>query len=201
MFNLSQNPIVKLIGVIAIIYFVFFNKKNDQVQKITSEDLANKITNTQEHFSKISTNIKILKEYDKAIKGEIVFSKGINSIYSEYAETDSANQKNLITIKCGTAVKVREYIYTTEGRLITSQEDYKYQIGSNESSIIENQLINAKEGSVKIISIPNKEINLDKRLNELFTNKKINIDDVKAYILIEKIFIESEDKGIKCNNN
>jgi len=199
MFNLSQNPIVKLIGVIAIIYFVFFNKKNDQVQKITSEDLANKITNTQEHFSRISNNIKILKEYDKALKGEIVFSKGINSIYSDYAETASANQKNLITIKCGTTAKVREYIYTTEGRLITNQEDYKYQIGSNESSIIENQLIDAKEGSVKIISIPSKEINLDKRLNELFTNKKINIDDVKAYILIEKIFTESEDKSIKCN--
>ena len=198
MFNLSQNPIIKLIGVIAIIYFIFFNKKEDKAEKITTENIANKISNTQEHFSKLSNNIKILKEYDKALKGEIVFSKGMNGLYSEYAETNSSSQKNLTIITCGTTVKVREYIYTTEGRLITNQEDYKYQIGSNESSIIENQLINAKEGSVKIVSIPSKEINIDKKLSNLFADKKIDIDDVKAYILIERISTEPENKNIVC---
>ncbi len=198
MLNLSQNPIIKLIGVIAIIYFIFFNKKDNNIQKISGEDIANKITNTQEHFSKISNNIKIAKEYDKALKGEILFSKGINNIYSEYAENNSSNQANSNLIKCGIVVKVREYIYTTEGRLLTNQEDHKYQIGSNESSIIENELIDAKEGSIKIISIPSKLINQDKRLSDLFVDKKINIDDVKAYVLIEKLLTESSSKDISC---
>lgn len=153
--HLLRNPLVKICGIAAVLYFsLFANKENPGSlgNKFSKETLKKSFEDAREKSKFIMTNVNAAKDVAK------------NNPQEEATKQSKIIQESkIISASCGDKV-IADYAIYKEDHNIHSVNNMKFTIGSKENWPIEKNIIGMKKGEIKNINI----------LDSLKTDQKIN---------------------------
>ena len=128
-------PIVKLIAMIALIYYIFEKTKNDPSSishQINKENISKSIDVVKQNMQNIS-NVK----------------EGIKLSYQDIRQGVGGAQ-----VKCGSEVEIEYILMNKNNGDIVNKSKMKFDIGSRFNKIIEKALIGMSAGAERIVDIP-----------------------------------------------
>jgi hypothetical protein len=150
-------PIVKLIAMIALVFYIFEKTKNDP-SSISHQINKENITKSIEVVKQNMQNISNIKEGEKNLPKD-----GVGNIENniEVAEGKTELSYNDIRqgfgedkAKCGSEVEI-EYVLTNKNNGdIINKSRMSFEIGSGFNKIIERALIGMNLGAERIVDIP-----------------------------------------------
>jgi hypothetical protein len=150
-------PIVKLIAMIALVFYIFEKTKNDP-SSISHQINKENITKSIEIVKQNMQNISNIKEGEKNLPKD-----GVGNIENniEVAEGKTELSYNDIRqgfgedkAKCGSEVEI-EYVLTNKNNGdIINKSRMNFEIGSGFNKIIERALIGMNLGAERIVDIP-----------------------------------------------
>lgn len=196
--ELLRNPIIKIIGIVAIIYFALFaDKKNPESlgHRFAKDKIEKNLHEAKQKSSFIITNVNLAqqmaKEKDaKNVAGNNSENRKPVATSIEDLEEGSGDEK----IICGDEVVISYGLYTKQGRQIQFQASEKLIIGVKSNWLIEQNIIGMKQGGIRNINIPQGYEANDKKLTEML---KFNASDLQYRITVLTI-IHHPDSGILC---
>jgi len=184
-FELLQNPIIKTIGVILVIYFALFaNKETPQSlgNRLSPENLKKNFSEVSEQSKFIITNVKAANEYSKLKNTAIISTEDIENGPSE------------IKVACGDEVEISYGIYTKEGKQIIFFEAKKLIIGSKTIPIIEKNIIGMNSGGIRNINIPQDFLTEEPDLSKILASEKT---DLRYQVTV--LNVKKSATKINCN--
>lgn len=161
--SLLRIPLVKFVGAVVILYFALFSNKHDP------ESLRNRLSK-----ERISQNLHDVQEKGRFIVSNVKTAQNLSRENNPYQ-----NIENKISIKevkigdgdkevsCGNEVEISYQIFVDDGSQIKNVSLEKIIVGSNIHEIIEQNIVNMKQGGIKIIDIPKGFNSNDSTINAL----------------------------------
>ena len=153
--ELLRRPLVKIIGLMLVMYFGLFSNKQDP------DSLGNRLSsqNIKENFSEIHEKSNfILFNIDRAkqMSGkELGTGEDPSQSFSVITAQDYASGSGDEQLKCGDLAEisydVRVFGSNSSLEFVTKEN---LIIGSNSNSLLEQKIIGMKTGGVRIINIP-----------------------------------------------
>jgi len=153
--NILKLPIVKLIAMIALLYYIFDKTKNDP------RSVASKINKEN-----ISRSVEIIKQN---IHNASQVTQNLNQDQKDaYTNEENTNneQKTELTYQdirkgladneavCGSEVEIEYTLMNKNNNDIINKSNIKFDIGSKFNEIIEKSLIGMSPGGVRVVDIP-----------------------------------------------
>ncbi len=150
-----RRPLVKIIGLMLVIYFGLFSNKKDP------DSLGNRLSsqNIKESFGEIHEKSNfILANIDRArqMSGkEVHTEEGPLQNFNVVTTQDYASGSGDEQLKCGDVAEISYDI-----RVVGSDNSLEFVakenliIGSNSNSLLEQKIIDMKTGGVRIITVP-----------------------------------------------
>lgn len=161
--GLLRIPIVRFLGIIAILYFGLFSKKE------SSESLSNRLSK-----DRVEQNLKDAKERSLFIASNLKTAKEISrerkpnpSIQSNILLEDIKIGEGEAKVSCGREVEISYSIYTENGDQIKNITSEKLVIGSNIDQFLEQNLHGMKRGGIREIKIPREFATNNIAINEM----------------------------------
>jgi hypothetical protein len=198
--KLLQNPLLKFIGVAAVIYFALFaNKKNPESlgNRVSISKVKEHIGEIEEKSRFIATNVKAAREYSKmkdsqpkvvlennlqqqeqarVIEPEIKVAEVENKVKEEgVVVKDIAPGSGSQLVLCGSEVNIiRSLASQTLGQVDFANSE-KLVIGSKKNWLIEKNIIGMKKGGLRSITIARDFKTSDKKIRQLLETRKSDV--------------------------
>ncbi len=215
--KLLQNPLIKFIGVIAILYFALFaNKKNPDSlgNRISLENVKKNFSEVEEKGKFIAGNVKAAREYAKIKEGQDVRKGELGSpaqqelqqqepqsekqkVEEELKVDEGIMLKNVVdgsgevAVVCGSEVEI---VRTVDYQVAGTPE--KLVIGSNKNGLVEKSIVGMKKGGLRSITIPQDFETQDKKLKKILEARKTPL--VYRIVLVS-VKSPKAKSGIVCN--
>ena len=154
--ELLRNPIIKITGLVLVLYFaLFYDKKNPDSlgNRLSSERIAKNFHEAQEKSTFIMSNI----ERAHNLRGATAATASSDPLqnFSTLTIQDVEIGKEGGALKCGDEAEI-SYDIRVAGS--TNQLEFvpkeKLVIGSNVNPMIERKIVGMKKGGLRIIKIP-----------------------------------------------
>ena len=179
-FALIQIPLVKIIAIIAILYFGLFSNKdnpNSLRNRFSQDRIEQNIKEAKDRSLLITSSVKTAQEIAQQKKS----NPALNEIISkEDLEIGSGDHQ----ASCGDEVEISYAIYDNKNSQIKSVNFEKLIIGSNLNEIIEKNIYGMKQGGVRIINIPHDYKTNNAPIKQLLTSYD---SQIKYQISLNKI--------------
>ncbi len=156
-------PLVKFIGIIAILYFGFFsNKENPESlsNRLSKERVEQNLQEAKERSRFIASNLKTAQEIAK--------EKKLNpDIQNKVSLEDIEIGKGESEVSCGSEVEISYSIFSENGTQIKNVSSEKLVIGSNLDEFLERNLYGMKQDGIRNIKVPREFMTNNITINEM----------------------------------
>ena len=156
-------PLVKFIGIIAILYFGFFsNKENPESlsNRLSKERVEQNLQEAKERSRFIASNLKTAQEIAK--------EKKLNpDIQNKVSLEDIEIGKGEGEVSCGSEVEISYSIFSENGTQIKNVSSEKLVIGSNLDEFLERNLYGMKQDGIRNIKVPREFMTNNIAINEM----------------------------------
>ncbi|HLD76728.1 MAG TPA: hypothetical protein VI861_01200 [Rickettsiales bacterium] len=180
---LIKNPFIKILAVIIVFYFGFYQHKEDPESlgnRLSKEKIKNNFQDIKDRTHFIVSNVKIAQEYRKYDRTQKLPQHEIEKIDLMQYEDEKEGEGELV--KCGDEVEISYGVYDKNtNNTIEFIENKKIIVNSNENIFFERKVIGMKKNGVRSIVIPKafkteeREINSFLRYSEADLLYRINI--------------------------
>jgi FKBP-type peptidyl-prolyl cis-trans isomerase len=150
-------PIVKLIAMIALIYYIFEKTKNDPSSishQINKENIAKSIDVVKQNMQNISNVKEEMKNNSEEGVANIKNSYEVGVEKEELTYQDVRQGVGGAQVKCGSEVEIEYILMNKNNGDIVNKSKMKFDIGSRFNKIIEKALIGMSAGAERIVDIP-----------------------------------------------
>ena len=150
-------PIVKLIAMIALIYYIFEKTKNDPSSishQINKENIAKSIDVVKQNMQNISNVKEGIKNNSEEGIANIENSYEVGVEKAELSYQDIRQGLGGALVKCGSEVEIEYTLMNKNNGDIVNKSKMKFDIGSRFNKIIEKALIGMSAGAERIVDIP-----------------------------------------------
>ena len=164
--NLLKLPIVKLIAMFAMLYYIFEKTKEDPktiAYHIKKENIGKSLEIINQNIS-IGSDIK-LKMNDESSDQE-----NKKSTLNYYDVRQGSGEREAI---CGSEVFIEYAFMGKENNNIINKSNMKFEIGSRFNELIERSLIGMTAGGVRVVDIPQDFKTGDASYDEMIQNSKM----------------------------
>jgi hypothetical protein len=178
-FELLKIPLIKWIGIALILYFALFSNKqnpNSLGNRLSKENVQKNLDEAREKSRFIAVNVKMAQEVAKEKETQKKIAQKM-SISVNDIEKGSGEK----SVACNDEIEISYSLQTKEGKEIEARRNQKLIIGSHKIRLIEQNILNMKEGGIRIINIPYGLETQDKKLDEIL---KFNATDLKYLVTI-----------------
>lgn len=187
--NLFKNPLVKIIGIVAIMYFALFaNKNNPQSlgNRLSSERIKKNLSEMQEKGKFIASNVQAAKSYVKVREEEIKNNGGAVDSMPQIVEIVKDIDLGIgkAQVICGSEVAAFVSLNSDKARNIDLKPDAKFVIGSKKNWLLEKNIIGMKKGGVREIKVPQGFKSGDAELSRVMQE---NNSDLTYQIILKEI--------------
>jgi hypothetical protein len=176
-----KNPLIKIIGVVAIIYFGMFydNDHPDSLgNRLSIDNVKKNINEVQQKVSDISQTIEIAKQNNQQISAERKFSE----LSFEKVFVGTGNN----FIECGDEVNIIYKFYDDQNRILEMSENSQIiAFQSNEDlilTLIAQNISGIKNGAIIRAKFLGKYKEADQKLNKLLKIANYNLN-LEVYVL------------------
>jgi hypothetical protein len=191
--ELLKNPIIKTIGIVAILYFALFaDKKNPESlgNRLSPEKIKQDFSEITEKSKFIITNVQLAKDAMKEQQSQQISDVTLAEISIEDLDLGEGEE----SLSCGSEAEIIYGIYTGDGRQLEFSKPEKIVIGSRKDYLIEKNIIGMKKSGIRAIKVPQKFQTGDKKLYELL---KFNQTDLKYQVTLLS-FVSNVDPTASC---
>ncbi len=188
--KIIANPIVKIAGVLTILYFGLLHDKTNPESlgnRLSSERVKKNITEIEEKGKFIATNVALAKKYAKQEQ------KNLNSSKIAVKEVKINNEGK--ELKCGQKAIIEYEIFTIDNKTLYSTENEEVIVGSQKVEFMEKNIIGMKEDSIRSLLIPQDFYTNDIKLTRLLNENRSGLD---YKIKLKKILDNPNSLNISC---
>ncbi len=205
--KLLQNPLIKMIGIIVVIYFALFaNKNNPQSlgNRLSSERLKQNFREMEEKGKFIASNVVAARSYAKLQEEET--SSNLSGQNQEIAVIPQIKDINLgigkDAVLCGAEIVAfvslnSEQTNAATIKTIEMNPEKKIIIGSKQDWFLEKNILGMKKGGIREIKIP-QGFKGDEALAKLLQENKGAL--VYQIILQDILQYSSSHYKLNCND-
>ena len=182
-FEILNNPLIKLTGIVAILYFALFaNTENPESlgNRLSPQQMKKDFGEVKDKSLFIITNVKMAQEIAK------------NTPQITIEDIESGAGENAVS--CGDEVEISYGIFDANGKQLQMTNSQKLQIGSKENDLVEKNIINMKKDGIRNIIIPANFQTEDKRLQEIL---KFSGNGIRYQIVILSL-AHNKNSQISC---
>ena len=150
-------PIVKLIAMIALVFYIFEKTKNDPSSishQINKENIAKSIDVVKQNMQNISNVKEGIKNYSEDGVANIENSYEIGVEKTELSYQDIRQGMGGTQVTCGSEVEIEYTLMNKNNGDIVNKSKMKFDIGGRFNKIIEKALIGMSAGAERIVDIP-----------------------------------------------
>lgn len=201
--KLLENPLIKIIGIVVVLYFALFaNKHNPQSlgNRLSAERIKKNLGDIEEKGKFIASNVRAAQSYSKAHEGSV--PNALNS------QENISNQGGALVTKdidvgigkkpvaCGDEVEVFVTLNAGKSKNLDIKPEAKFVIGSKKDWLLEKNILGMEKGGVREISVPHDFKASD---SELARFLKENNSDLTYQIILKEILKESKSQtNLNC---
>ena len=161
--DILRIPIVKFIGIGAILYFALFANKQQPDSlgnRLSKEEINKTFVEAKNRSRFIIANVHTAQEINggKALQPNPAAKITIEDL-------EIGKDENIIS--CGSEVEIAYGIYDANNKTLKTVSSEKLIIGSNLDKIIEQNVIGMKSGGIRNINIPHDFKSDDQKLNDM----------------------------------
>lgn len=204
-FKLLKYPLVRIIGVLVILYFGVYNNKDSQESIGNSwsvKNIKNTVSQAKEKGEFIVFNLKYAatmqnselvqeRKREESAKISIIEAENINALKIEDVKIGEGEA----IVKCGDEAEVSYGIYDkNSNKEIEFFESEKFVIGENKQILLEKKIIGMKRGGIRIVNIP---MHFKTAIQNIALLLKFNQTDLIYKVTLKNFVASSDDK--KCN--
>lgn len=145
-------PLVKIIGICAILYLALFSEKqnpNSLGNRLSKEKVTKNLSDAKERSRFIISNVRTTKE--AAIKQDKIYQPDAGA---KISIEDIDVGKGDIAVSCGSTVEFSYGIYSSDNKQIKVVSSEKLVVGGGTNKIIENNIFGMRQGGIRNIKIP-----------------------------------------------
>ena len=149
--NFLKLPIVKIIAMVAMLYYIFDKTKEDPraiSYHLTKENIAKSVENVKESVGKLSTIKAQLKEAQE-LADKSSENKKLKFLYRNIREGSGG-----VRAVCGSEVIIEYDLMNIETGELINKSNMKFDIGSKFNELIEKALIGMSAGGIRSVEIP-----------------------------------------------
>ena len=150
-------PIVKLIAMIALVFYIFEKTKNDPSSishQINKENISKSIDVVKQNMQNISNVKEGIKNNAEEGIANIENSYEVGVEKTELSYQDIRQGVGGAQVKCGSEVEIEYILMNKNNGDIVNKSKMKFDIGSRFNKIIEKALIGMSAGAERIVDIP-----------------------------------------------
>ena len=149
--NFLKLPIVKIVAMVAMLYYIFDKTKEDPrtiSYHLTKENLAKSVENVKNSIETISTTSAQLKDAQELVD-EALESKKLDLFFRTIREGAGGNK-----VVCGSEVSIEYDLMNIENGEVINKSNMKFDIGTKFNELIERALIGMTAGGIRSVEIP-----------------------------------------------
>ncbi len=191
--KLLENPLIKIIGIVAVLYFALFHNKNNPQSlgnRFSSKQIKKNLNDIQEKGKFIASNVQAVNSYTEAQEvekdGKVILPS------TEAVAKDLSLGSGEKSVVCGEEVEVFISLNSDKAKNLMNTPSAKFLIGSKERWLIEKNIIGMKKGGVREIKIPQGFQGDDKDLAQFLQENKT---DLTYQIILQKITKDADPKS------
>ena len=149
--EILRNPIVKTVGIAAILYFaLFYNKENP-------ESLGNRLSpkNIKEGLGEVTKKAQFIAggistANEQAKEMEKLRSKKFQDAASDYKDIKTGEGE---AISCGDYALISYKIFNSQNQELAKQPSQPISIGTQQNLLLERNIIGMKRGGTRVITV------------------------------------------------
>lgn len=152
-----KMPIVKLIAMIALIFYIFDKTKNDPSSishQINKENISKSIDIVKQNIQNASNIKEVIKNNSEGNVANIENNYEVAGEKEELSYQDIRQGLGGVQAKCGSEVEIEYILINKNNGDIVNKSKMKFDIGSRFNKIIEKALIGMSAGAERIVDIP-----------------------------------------------
>lgn len=149
--NFLKLPIVKIIAMVVMIYYIFDKTKEDPQAisyHLTKENFVKSVENVKDSVEKISTVTAQIKE-DQGVIDQASETKKLKLFYRTIREGSGGNK-----VVCGSEVNIEYDLIKIETGEVINKSNMKFDIGTKFNELIERALMGMTAGGIRVVEIP-----------------------------------------------
>ena len=149
--NFLKLPIVKIIAMAVMVYYIFDKTKEDPQAisyHLTKENFVKSVENVKDSVEKISTVTAQIKE-DQGLVDEASGAKKLKLFYRTIREGSGGNK-----VVCGSEVSIEYDLMKIENDEVINKSNMKFDIGTKFNELIERALMGMTAGGIRVVEIP-----------------------------------------------
>lgn len=163
-FEILRNPIVKVVGIAAVLYFgLFSNKENPESlgNRLSPDQIKKNLSEVQDKGRFIVTNVQMAQTQPGLMQN----SSGLANVSETQTLIEEGEGEE--KVECGDIAEISYSVYTGDGRQVRIINSYILNIGSMDDFLLEKHAINMRKKEIKRIDVPKNFVSGDNKLKEL----------------------------------
>lgn len=183
-FDLLRNPLVKITGILTILYFALFSNTynpNSLGNRFSKENLKKNFDAAQEQGKFIATNLKIAQDLEKRRNDNASDSISQDNPVMIVSSEDIKTGKGLATLACGDELSISYRTSINNDHQIDHMDDVKFIVGSRTMPLIEKHIIGMRASGIRNIYIPKTARITDEKLEEF---QRLNGTDITVQVTL-----------------
>ncbi len=163
-FEILRNPIVKVVGIAAVLYFgLFSNKDNPESlgNRLSPDQIKKNLSEVQDKGRFIVTNVQMAQTQPGLMQN----SSGLANVSETQTLIEEGEGEE--KVGCGDIAEISYSVYTGDGRQVRIINSYILNIGSMDDFLLEKHAINMRKKEIKRIDVPKNFVSGDNKLKEL----------------------------------
>ncbi len=194
-FKLLRNPIIKIIGISAILYYGLLankEKPGSLGNRLSSEQIKKDFSEVREKTVFIAENVKLAREIAQEKKVEKEAAATNPALQLSVKDLEEGVGEN---ISCGDSAYINYGIYTKDGKQLEFKENQILIIGNKSNWLLEKNIIGMKQSGTRYINIPQgSEVN-DSKITEYLNSNK---SDLKYQVTL-LAFTKNPNPQLSCD--
>lgn len=168
--NLLKMPIVKLIAMFAMLYYIF-EKTKDDPRTISYHINKENIGKSIEIANKNIANLSAIKEELQKKDSNQNFDQQVDKMNLSFQEVrQGVGNKQVV---CGSEVLIEYGLMSKNSGDVINKSTIKFEIGNKFNEIIERTLMGMTAGGIRIVDIPQDFRVGDQRYDEMIQNSNM----------------------------
>jgi hypothetical protein len=183
-FKLLRNPLIKIIGVVSILYFaLFYDKKEPEAlgNRLAPERIKQEIGQAHEKGEFIISNVHLARQMaqDK-VRADLLKSGEELKISIEDVEVGKGEE----IVECGDEVEISYIVYDGRSKQLQVFNFKKFTVNPATQQIVDQNIIGMKKGGIRSINVPYGFKSEDKQLIE---NMRFSSSDIRYQVTLANI--------------